>query len=113
MRDGGILTLYELVNVAEPGAMAVDELRATGTAFYAYRTTGVTRRYQAKGAHSEYDYVVRCFNMSGLPDGTAYCILDDGTTDQYQIDIAEPIVDENAVDLTLIRLEDLYAVATD
>jgi hypothetical protein len=112
MRDGGILTLYALQNVGAPGSMTEEMLVETGTAFYAYRTAGVTRRYQAKGASAEFDFVVRCFNTAELPEGTRYCVLDDGVT-QYQIDIAEPLADENAVDLTLIRVEDLYEVLTE
>lgn len=113
MRDGGIIWLYSLMEISRPGEMSIEALIPTGSAFYAYRTAGVTRRYQAKGANAEFDYLVRCFNMSELPAGTQYAILDDGTGDQYQIDIAEPMVDENALDLTLIRLGELYAVATE
>lgn len=112
MRDGGIVRLYSLMEINQPGAMSIEALIPTGSAFYAYRTAGVTRRYQAKGANAEFDYIIRCFNTPDIPAGTQYAILDDGTDQQYQIDIAEPIVDENALDLTLIRLGELYAVAT-
>lgn len=112
MRDGGLVHFYALVNTAAPGAMPVKRLNETGTAFFAYRIAGVTRRYQAKGAGSEFDFVVRCFNMTRLPEGTQYAIID-GDSRQYQIDIAEPIVDFDALDLTLIRLGELYEVNTE
>jgi len=109
MRDGGIVRFYALVNTAAPGAMPVKRLSETGTAFFAYRTAGVNRRYQSKGANAEFDFIVRCFHMTRLPEGTQYAMLD-GDDKQYQIDIAEPIVDYDALDLTLIRLGELYEV---
>lgn len=110
MRDGGILTFYTLQNVAEAGFMPVEKLVAAGTAFYAYVTTGITRLYAAIGANREYNLVVRAFNTV-VPTGTAYVILEDGL--QYRVDQATPIVDEDAVELTLVRLEDFYDVATE
>lgn len=112
VRDGGILTFYALQNTAEPGMMPVKKLVSTGTAFFAFRTAGVTRRYEAKGANAEFNHLVRCFHMMELPEGTQYVILD-GDESQYQIDIAEPMVDQDAIDLTLIRVGELYEVATE
>lgn len=110
MRDGGILTFYTLQNVAEPGFMPVEKLVAAGTAFYAHVTTGITRLYAAIGANREYNLVVRAFNTA-VPAGVAFVILEDGL--QYRVDQATPIVDEDAVELTLVRLEDFYDVSTE
>lgn len=111
MRDGGILCFYNLENVAEPGLMPKEGLVLLGEAFYAYRTSGVVRRYESHGANREYDFVVRCFNMTDPPEGSRYVILEDGH--QYQIDNAERMFEEDALDLTLIRLENLYEVFTE
>lgn len=110
MRDGGIVTLYALENVAQPGFMPREMLVEKATAYYASRTSGVTRRYAALGANMAYDYVIRCWNMTEMPDGVRYAIPEDGK--QYRIDPAEPIFDEDAIDLTLTRLEDFYDVFT-
>lgn len=91
--------------------MPTDKLVETGKAWYAYRTSGVMRRYESHGANREYDFVVRCFNMIEIPEESRYVILDDGTGKQYQIDNTERMFEEDAVDLTLIRLDDLYEVA--
>ena len=111
MRDGGIVKLYALENTADPGFMPVEKLVEKGTAFYSYSTAGITRIYAAMGANRQFDLVIRCHNMVALPDGVKYAIPEDGK--QYRIDPAQPIYDEDAIDLTLIRLEDFYDVLTE
>lgn len=108
MRDGGIVTLYSLQNTADAGFMPVERLVAQGTAYYSYSTAGITRIYAALGANKRIDMVIRCHNMTALPDGVKYAIPEDGN--QYRIDPAQPIYDEDAIDLTLVRLEDFYDV---
>lgn len=107
MRDGGILTIYSLQDVGEAGFMPEEKLVSEGTAFFSYRTIGVTRLYAALGANREIEKLVRCWNTD-VPESGKYVIID-GI--QYQIDAAQAIVDEDAVDLTLVRLEDFYNVA--
>lgn len=107
MRDGGILTIYSLQNIGEDGFMPKEELVQEGTAFFSYRTIGVTRMYAALGANREIEKLVRCWNTDITGDDK-YVIID-GV--QYHIDAAQAVVDEDAVDLTLVRLEDFYDVA--
>lgn len=108
MRDGGLVTLYSLENTAQPGFMPVQRLVSKGQAYYSYVTAGITRIYAALGANRQFDLVIRCHNMIALPDGVKYAIPEDGL--QYRIDPAQPIYDEDAIDLTLVRLEDYYDV---
>jgi len=110
MREGGILKLYSLKDVATPGFMPSEKLVYSCEYFFSRVTTGVTRRYAALGANRDYTAVVRCWNtLLTLPENVRYAIDEDGT--QYRIDIAEPIHDQDAIDLTLVRLEDFYDVA--
>jgi hypothetical protein len=111
MREGGIVRLCALENVADPGFMPVEKLVEKGTAYYSLSTAGITRIYAAMGANRQFDLVIRCHNMTALPDGVKYAIPEDGK--QYRIDPAQPIYDEDAIDLTLIRLEDFYDVLTE
>jgi hypothetical protein len=108
MRDGGIVRLYALDNVSEAGFMPAEKLVEKGRSFFSYSTAGVTRIYAALGANHEIDLVIRCHNMTELPDGVKYAIPEDGR--QYRIDVAQPIYDDDAIDLTLVRLEDYYDV---
>lgn len=118
MREGGLLTIYSLQNIAtRKGGMPQEKLVTEGTAYFSYRTIGVSRMYAALGANREIELLVRCWNTE-LPDEGKFVTLDgktdsDGNLLQYRIDIAQPIVDEDALDLTLVRLEDFYDVAAE
>ena len=107
MRDAGILKLYDLTSTSAPGDAPVEKLVALGTAFYAEKTVGYNRIYAAKGANQEIDTIVRCYNTD-VPYRAKYVVLEDGN--QYQISVKQKIVDEDATDLTLVRLEEYYDV---
>lgn len=114
MRDDGILTFYELSNISQPGRMPVEQLASVGTAFYGRRIVGVTRLYAALGANRNFDTLVRCYNTPTVPlasDGihtAQFVILEDGL--QYRIDAVQEQTDIDAVDLTLVRLEQFYDI---
>ena len=108
MRDVGILTLCALTTTSADGNAPVETLESLATAFYAERTVGYNRIYAAKGADEEIDTVVRCYNTD-VPKDAKYAILEDG--DQYEITVKQKIVDEDATDLTLVRIEEYYDVA--
>lgn len=110
MRDEGILTFYSLTNTAEAGMMPTEGLAETGTAYYSRRTVGVTRLYAAQGANQRIDALVRCHNTPNVPSGAKFVILEDG--DQYRVEAVQQMVELDAVDLTLRRLEEFYDVAS-
>lgn len=105
MRDGGILTIYQLSQTQEKGFMPKETLVEVATAFFSYRQIGVTRYYAAIGANQQIDLLVRCWNTQ-LPDNAKFVVINGA---QYRIDLAQPM--EDAVDLTLVRLEDFYDIA--
>ena len=110
MREGGIIRLYTLEDVAENGLMPSEKLVFKVEYYYSKVVTGVTRRYAALGADRNYSAVVRCWNYDpDAVEGVKYAKTEDGT--QYRIDIAEPVYDSDALDLTLVRLEEFYDVA--
>ena len=111
MRDGGLAKLCSLMNTSLDGQMPVEKLVFVQNEFYSYRTAGVTRLYAALSANRSFDKLVRLWNCQALPDGVAYVVLEDG--EQYRIDRADQIIDEDALDLTLVRLEDHYDVTTE
>ena len=71
-------------------------------AFFSYREIGVTRLYAALGANRQIDLLVRAW-VTSLDETWKYVVIDG---QQFRIDAAQPVGD--AVDLTLIRLEDFY-----
>lgn len=110
MRDMGILDLCELTTTSAPGDFPAEKLVKIATAYYAEKTVGYNRIYAAKGANQEIDMVVRCFNTP-VPYSAKYAVLEGG--DQYQISVKQKIVDEDATDLTLVRMESYYDVISE
>lgn len=109
MKNSGILTIYSLTNVANPGAMPVEKLVEICTAYYEERTIGITRAYAAMGADQQIDMLVRCLNTPTLSPAAEYVIPEDGL--QYRVTLKQKI-DADTYDLTLVRLEDNYNVQT-
>lgn len=104
----GLCTIYSLENTATDGKMPTEKLVKICDAYYAERTVGYNRIYAAMGANHKFNMLVRVFNTD-LPDEGMYVVLEDGK--QYQIDIAQKIVGRDAIDLTLIRVEEYYEVS--
>ena len=109
MRDEGLLKFYSLTNTAPNGAMPEEKLVDLEiSAFYANKQIGVTRLYAAKGANARLDKLVLVYNTI-VPEAAKYVILEDGR--QYLISDAVQIVDDDAIELSLVRLETYYEVA--
>lgn len=109
MRDEGLLKFYSLTNTAPNGAMPEEKLVDLEiSAFYANKQIGVTRLYAAKGANARLDKLVWVYNTI-VPEAAKYVILEDGR--QYLISDAVQIVDDDAIELSLTRLETYYEVA--
>ena len=104
----GLCTIYSLENTATDGMMPTEKLVKICDAYYAERTVGYNRIYAAMGANHKFNMLVRVFNTD-IPDEGMYVVLEDGK--QYQIDIAQKIVGRDAIDLTLIRVEEYYEVS--
>ena len=85
----------------------MEKLVEVGTAYYSERVVGYSRYYAALGANQRIDALVRCHNTE-MPKNGKYVILEDG--DQYRVDAVQKIIEQGAVDLTLVRLEEFYDV---
>lgn len=107
MVSSGLLHIYDLRNIAMQGRKPVEKLVEVGTAYYSERVVGYSRYYAALGANQRIDTIVRCHNTE-MPDNGKYVILEDGK--QYRIDMVQKIIEQGAVDLTLVRLEEFYEV---
>ena len=105
MRDAGMLGIYKLTNVAQPGLMPTEKLVKICDAYYDERMLGVTRAYAALSANQQIDMLVRCYKTS-LPADAEYVVTEAG--DQFRISLKQNRNDD--VDLTLERLENYYDV---
>lgn len=110
----GLLGFYGLKNTAPNGAAPVDKLVPVGLAYYSERAVGVTRLYAAMGVNRRIDALLRVYNIPDVPKldnrRVEYVIPEDG--EQYRISAVQKVVDEDALDLTLERLEDNFDVLT-
>lgn len=109
MDEQGILTICSLQNIAVSGRMPTEKLVVVGTAYYEMRQAGVTRIYQALGADRRLDLLVRCFNTE-IPQEGLYVVI---YNNQYRIDICQRIIGKDAIDLTLVKVEDYYDVISE
>lgn len=108
----GKLNLYNLRTTQKhSGGMPKEILSFTAWTYYGEKTVSYTRLYEARGADSPCDKVIR------IPEDVAakvdqYVILEDG--EQYRVDAVSPVIvasNVRAKELTLARLEDRYDVS--
>lgn len=114
MDKEGILNICTLENTAEAGYMPVQMLVTAATAYYRKRTVGYNRLYAALGANQEITMLVRCFNTE-VPTYTEqlYVVFPNEDSDnQFIVTAIQEIIEENAIDLTLSRLEEYYDIDT-
>lgn len=102
----GLLKICSLENTATVGHKPIEQLVEIESAYYEQRRAGVTRIYQAMGADRRFDMLVRCFNTA-VPREGLYVVIDG---EQFRIDICQKIIGQDAVDLTLVKLESYYDV---
>lgn len=111
--DDGILTIYSVENIGEPGMMPVTGLVKKDQYYYGFDTLGINRFYTALQAKQQIESVV---NIPGWGDisATDVCALDNG--DQFRIVMRQPTIDEDGLRITklsLERIDDHYEIKTE
>lgn len=107
--NDGIVKIYNVDNIAQPGNKPKEGLVLKRTLRYKERTVGITRVRLALQTGAEISYVLRCLRLRDVsPQDVA--IPNDGH--QYRITMVQYLEDANppAMDLELERLEHDYAV---
>ncbi len=115
MDKEGVLQICKVVNTASPGYMPTEKLVVLRTVYYRKRTVGYARMYAALGANQTISLVVRCFNTD-VPTYSEqlYVVFPNEETDnQFMVSGIQEIVEEEAIDLTLSRMEEYYDLNTD
>lgn len=121
--NDGIIGIYRLENTAEAGAMPVYRLNLLFRAYFSRQRIGVTRLYAALGINAQVDAVLRLFNvplgmeLSAMPkDLYAVYSPSDGEDDdavQYRITLVQEVVERDAVDITVERMDEFYDIASE
>lgn len=107
----GYCEICTVTNTADSGDLPVEKLTVLDTAYYEKRTVGYNRMYAAMGANQSIDLLIRVFNME-VPTANKelYVVFPDDDSVQYRISMMQEIVDQEALDLTLERMDALYEV---
>ncbi len=101
--DDGILSVYSVVNVAEPGRKPIEALKEKAKYYYGFDRIGVTRYYTAKQYNQNIEAVI---NVPDWIDATTdnVIILEEFPDIQYQIHMVQPEYDENGLKITKLTL---------
>src|SRR5690554_5496111 len=94
--NDGIVKLYEVTNIAEPGNMPKEGLQLKGTLRYKERTVGMGRYWTAMQANSRITYLLRVPQLRNISsqdvaipnDGKQYKIVQI----QYPEDVEPPVM---------------------
>ena len=107
--NSGILAIYKVGNIAEPGNMPKDGLTLKYNLLrYDERTVGITRNNLAKQDHSQIDNLVR---VQRLDDVSVHDVvtIEGKQYDIYQIQYINDVA-PRSMDLSLERLEVAYEI---
>lgn len=114
--DDGLITIYSLAEVEEPGDMPKEQLVKQSEHLFGERTVGYGRQYAAKSVNEQVDRLVRIWEDRTIHIGMYGIIGDDPNgedAEQYRIDNVQHLKDEDGLrvtDLSLRRLDDLYDI---
>ena len=110
MTNDGLLGVYRLVNTADAGYMPQMQLVKLFDAYFSRQRVGVTRLYAAIGVNAQLDAVFRLWNTrieEAMPKDL-YAVVE-GT--QYRITLVQDVVERDAVDITVQKIDDLFTIA--
>lgn len=109
--DSGVLTIFTLEDISEPGKMPVKRLTYKSECYYGERVVGYGRQYAARGVNEQIDMLARIWQDRSIRSNM-YAVLESG--EQYRISNVQHLEDDDGLrvtDLTLERLDDLYEIA--
>lgn len=117
--DDGIVGVYDLTQIKEPGRMPIDGLALRDRFFFGYDTLGINRYYVAMQAGKQIEAVINIPGWHPMPPNRTLAIIadEDGVIDstmpQYRIVMVQPTLDEDGLRMTKLSLErisETYAV---
>ena len=111
--DDGILTIYSVENVGDPGMMPSPQLAEKEKYYFSFDTLGFNRYYTALQARQQIESVVNIPGWGNI-SATDICVLENGT--QFRIVMRQPTMDEDGLRITklsLERIDEQYAIKTE
>ena len=104
LHDAGVLTIYNLVERTNYGAMPVRELVEQSRHFYGEYTIGYNRQYLPKGANEQIDLIaeIDCNRAARIGQ-----FATDRNGDQYRVDNVQHTTGDDGQAVTLLTLQRL------
>lgn len=104
--DDGILKIYETENTAESGDMPKEGLVLKSEHYFSFDVLGYNRYYTALQAQQNINAVVNIPDRHDISSLDVAELEDDG---RYLIRLAQPMKDENGLNITKLTLERMVA----
>lgn len=101
--DDGIVGIYEISNIAEPGKKPRKGLSLKERFFFGYDTLGFNRYYTALQANQQIAAVINTPGWNDIHSGKDIAIMEDGN--QYTVQLAQKMLDDNNLRITKLTLE--------
>lgn len=107
--NDGVVKIYYVVDVAEPGYRPVEKLHLKASARYEEQRLGIQRYYSGQQNQVEIERVIR-IPKAGTVSSQDVAITEDGH--QYRIDMVQKVdgIWPPSLDLTLARIDQDYEV---
>lgn len=104
LHDAGVLTLYNLVERTNYGAMPCRSLVEQSRHYYGEYTIGYNRQYLAKGANEQIDLIaeIDCNRAARIGQ-----FATDRNGDQYRVDNVQHTTGDDGLAVTLLTLQRL------
>ena len=108
--NAGILKVYTIENIANPGSKPKKGLRLSESFFYGYETLGFNRYYTALKANQQIEAVVRVPEWNEIDAASCVIRLENGK--DYRIVLSQPIAEDDSgaryTRLSLERINESY-----
>ena len=113
MTNDGIIGVYKLVNTADAGYMPVMKLTHLFDAYFSRQRVGINRLYAALGVDAQIDAVFRLWNTrieEAMPKDLYAVFVNGEDVTQYRIALVQDVVERDAVDITVEKVDQFYAI---
>lgn len=110
--NDGLVTIYAVANIAEPGYRPVEDLTKKLTLRYEEQRLGIQRYYSGQQNQVEIERVIRTPRVANVSNQDV-AITEDGR--QHKIEMIQVVIDvyPPSMDITLARIEQDYEVLPD
>lgn len=101
--NDGIVALYTVTNIAEPGMKPKKGLKKQAFFYYGFEVLGFNRYYTALKANQQIEAVIHIPECNDIDPALTVAVLENGK--QYRIVLIQPTVNDDGLRFTRLSLE--------